>query len=403
MKPKQDGAKATGVINMFIDPENGFLNPALKDRDGGALYVPDGEKVTAVMGDIIAQSRDAVFVIGQDYHPANHISFMVNHPGVMEYRIEKFREFLAARGQDIPAGAALREAAQQPVHFFAPGQPPAAFPFPELVMDQDRNIIGLKEEDGRVRKVEVKTSSGRAPSEKDRGRVSRVTDEYFDKTFDAMRAEGELLSTQTLWTKHCVQGTESSLYPADMNLPQELKDKLAGDLLSRVVRHHDPATGNDFYVIRKGVDSEVDSYGIGVENDGETMTGAWDVFREIAQDMKKRGVEKVAVNGGGLAANFCVEFSLNNTADFLAGHFKMRGMDVEISYVPEISRGIPIPGGPDVPFSLDGVEERLKRSRGIRAASVQEVLAMSAGKKPQSGAARNRSRGAARKFPGLAG
>ena len=396
MKVKNINGVKTAIINMFIDPENGFLNPLLKDDRGGALYVPEGEKTSGLMGDIIAQSTGSTFILGQDYHPANHMSFMVNHPGVMEYRVGKFKEFLAANGQEIPEGDALYEAAQQPVHFFTEGEPPVPFHFPELVMDQNRNFIGFKEEDGRVRKVQVKTSSGQAPSEKDRGRVSKVTNEYFDKSFDEMRAEGQLLSTQTLWTKHCVQGTESSLYPADMNLPKELKEKLEGDLLSRVIHHHDAKTGNDFYVIRKGVDSEVDSYGIGVENDGETMTGAWDVFKEIAQELKKQGVENVVINGGGLASNFCVEFSLNNTADFLAGHFKMRGMDVEVNFVPEISRGIPIPGGPDVPFSLDGVEERLKQSRGIGTKSLNEVLAMSAPEKK----AQN---GASRKFPGLAG
>jgi nicotinamidase-related amidase len=386
MKLATQNGKKTAVINVFIDPERGFMDLSLTDLLGGVLYVPDGEKVTPKMGEIISKSRDTIFILGQDYHPANHISFMVNHPGVMEYRVEKFREFLADNGQAIPTEEKLYLQAQQPVHFFNGfDKPPVPFPFNEIVLDENRNIIGVKEDDGRIRAVEIKTSSGLAPSEKDRGRVSKVLDSYLDKTFDEYRAEGRLLSTQTLWTKHCVQGTDSSLYPADMNLPQELKEKLDGDLMSSTVYHRDPATGNEFHVIRKGAQSEVDSYGIGVENDGETMTAGWEVFRGIASNLKKLGCENVVINVGGLATNFCVEFSANNIADFLAGHFKMRNMDVEVNFVPEISRGIPIPGGAETPFSLDGAAERMKTSRNIGETTIERILSMTAPGKPQAG------------------
>ncbi len=367
----------TAIINIFIDPENGFLKIGLTDAQGGVLYVPFGEEVTPIMGDIIGSSRGSVFVLGQDYHPRNHISFMVNHPGIMEHRIEKFKEFLTAHGQPITEDAEeLYIQAQQPVHFFNGfDEPPELFPFPEIVLDENKNIMGLKEADGRIRQVRVETTSGLEPSEKDRGRVAKVLDEYHRKTFDQYRAENRLLSTQTLWTMHCVQGTESCLYPADMNLPKGLQEKLMGDLASMVIFHRDEATGNEFWVIRKGNNPEIDSYGIGVENDGETLTKGWEVFGEIAKRLKTLGCEQVIINGGGLATNFCTEFSLNNVADFLAGHFKMRGMEVKINFMPEISRGIPIPGGPETPFSLDGTEHRLKL-RGIDTISVAALMAM---------------------------
>ncbi|HYD18913.1 MAG TPA: hypothetical protein VEF76_10585 [Patescibacteria group bacterium] len=387
-------SKKSATINVFIDPERGFLDLSLTDDKGGVLYVPKGEEVTAKMGEIITQSRDTVFILGQDYHPDNHISFMVNHPGVMEYRVKAFRKFLAENGQPQPDAQALKLQAQQPVHFFNGfDNPPVPFPFEEIVFDENRHIIGLKEAGGRIRKVTVETSSGLAPSDKDRGRVTAVSDNYLDKTYDEFRAAGRLLSTQTLWTKHGVQGTESSLYPADMNLPKELQSKLNGDLMSRTIYHRDAATGNEFYVVRKGADSEVDSYGIGVENDGETLTGAWDVFRGVAQKFKQQGTEDVIINVGGLASNFCVEFSINNIVDFLAGHFKMRQMNVGVNFVPEISRGIPIPGGADDPFSLDGVEERLRTSRNVGTNDVAGILALTAAGKPQGPVSR--------KFPGL--
>lgn len=380
--------KKTAVINIFIDPQHGFLDLGMDDRSGGVLYVPEGERVAPLMGSIVAQSRGSIFILGQDYHPKNHISFMVNHPGLMADRVARFGEFLRRHGQPAMADkAALERAAQQPVHFFNGfDQPPAAFPFDEIVLDEKRNIMGLKEADGRIRKVRVETASGLAPDEKDRGRVTEVLDGYYGQTFDEYRAQGRLLSTQTLWIIHCVQGTQSSLYPAELNLPAGLTGKIEGDLMSPYIHHRDAATGNEFFVIRKGANSEVDSYGIGVENDGKTLTKAWEVFGDIAESLKAQGCEQVLIHCGGLATNFCTEFSLNNVADFLAGHFKMRGMTAQIDFVPEISRGIPVPGGAETPFSLAGTPARLQQ-RGIGTASVAAILGLQQARPPKAKAA----------------
>lgn len=372
-----DGSK-TAVMNIFVDPENGFSKFDIKDANGGCLYVPQGEQVTPIMGDIIRKSKGSIFIIGQDYHPRTHISFMVNHSGIMEFRMERFKDFLAAHDQTLPAtDEELYERCQQPVHFFnGLESPPTSFPFMEIVLDENRNIYGLKEADGRIRKVRVETSSGLEPNEKDRGRVTKVLDEYHRRTFDQQRAEGRLLSTQTLWTMHCVQGTESCLYPPDLGLPLGLQQKLAGDMASPVIYHRDEVSGNEFYVVRKGQNPELDSYGIGVENDGLTETAAFGLFKQLAKDLKRIGCQKVIINGGGLATNFCTEFSLNNVDDLLGGFFKMAGMRVKVNFVPEISRGIPIPGGIETPFSLAGTEERL-RQKGIEVVSVDEIIAMS--------------------------
>lgn len=372
----EKSSKKTAAINVFIDPQWGFSSPSIPAAQGGSLYVPGGEDVASKMGEIIANTRNGIFIIGQDYHPKNHISFMTNHPGVMEYRIEKYKKFLAEQGQPIPEGETLYEAAQQPAHFFNGfDHPPESFPFEEIVIDENDNIIGIKEADGRIRKVEVATEGGKAPSKDDRGRVSKVLDTYFDKTFDEYRAEGTLYHTQTLWTRHCEQGEQSSLYPDDMNLPKGLRDKLAGDLKSDVVSYTDPATGNEFHIIRKGARSEIDSYGIGVENDGEPLKSSWNLFSELSRKLKKQGVENVQFNVGGLATNFCTEFSINNIADYLSAPFKMKNMDVEINFIPEISRAIPIPGGPEVPFSADGAAERMRLTRGVGQISAQQIIA----------------------------
>ena len=369
--------KKTAVINVLIDPENGFLNPTLTAADGGALYVPDGEQVIDGMRQMIDESKGAIFILGQDYHPKNHISFMVNHPGIMKYRTEQFKEFLKEHNQPIPSDPAeLAIAAQQPVHFFnGYDNPPEAFPFPELVLDQNRNIIGMKELDGRIRLVDVKTSvTGREPSAADRGRVNNVRNDYLEKDFDTLRAEGTLLKTQTLWTEHCIQGKKSSLYPEELGLPHALTEQLEGDLASPTIYARDADTDNEFYVIRKGANSELDSYGIGMENDSKTLTSATEIFIQIAEELEAKGCEQVIINVGGLASNFCVEFSANNVDDLLKGHFRVRGMEPTINFVPEISRGIPIPGGPEVPFSSEGVAGRLAK-RGIDTTTLAEILA----------------------------
>lgn len=383
MKLFKHEGKKTAVINIFIDPENGFLKLGLNDRQGGVLYVPGGEEVAPAMGEIIESSRGSIFIIGQDYHPRNHISFMVNHPGVMDYRVEQFKKFLADNGQPEPESAEeLYTQAQQPVHFFNGfGNPPAEFPFPEIVLDENRNIFGLKEADGRIRQVRVETTSGLTPTAHDRGRVAKVLDAYHRKTFDQYRGEGRLLSTQTLWTMHCVQGTESCLYPDEMKLPKGLQDKLSGDLMAPTIYHRDAATDNEYYVIRKGKNSELDSYGIGVENDSKTFTPAFDVFGEIGDKLKSQGCEKVIINIGGLATNFCVEFSANNTKQLLAGLLEMRGMQTQINFVPDISRGIPIKGDEKVPFSLAGTEFRLA-ALGIGKTTVKDILALNPNTQP---------------------
>ncbi|MFM9890247.1 MAG: hypothetical protein ACKVOE_06360 [Rickettsiales bacterium] len=369
--------KKTAAVNVFIDPQWGFSSPGIPASKGGSLYVPGGEGAAEKMGEIIANTQNGIFIIGQDYHPKNHISFVTNHPGVMQYRIEQYKKFLAQHRQPIPPDAeTLYDAAQQPVHFFnSPDQPPVPFPFEEIVLDENDDIIGIKQADGRIRHVEVTTESGNAPSKSDRGRVSRVLDTYLEKTFDDYRAEGIIYHTQTLWTRHCEQGEQSSLYPESMNLPQGLRDKLSGDLKSDVVSYTDPTTGNEFHVIRKGSNSEIDSYGIGIENDMEPLPHSWNLFSELSRRLKKQGVHQVQFNVGGLATNFCTEFSINNIADYLSAPFKTKNIGVEINFVPEISHAIPIPGGAETPFSAEGAPIRMRESRGVGQISIADIIA----------------------------
>ena len=57
---------------ILVDIQNDFL-------PGGALAVPDGNKVIPVVN--LLQPLFPIVVATQDWHPANHRSFAANHPG----------------------------------------------------------------------------------------------------------------------------------------------------------------------------------------------------------------------------------------------------------------------------------------------------------------------------------
>lgn len=358
-------------IDVIIDAQGGFALLGLDAKRGGLLYVPGGEQIDAVIASTLENKRNSTIVLSQDFHPANHISFMINHPGIMEYRIKKFREFLIANKQPIPSGQdELAFAAQQPAHFFHGYEnAPTLFPFEEIVLDVDGNIIGLKEGD-KVRKVELDVAK---PTPNCIGRVKKVTDEYFEPNFDDIPGA----RTQTLWTQHCQQNTESSMFLPQISskLPQALLDLARRDSMSKDLEYFDETTGNTYYIVRKGINSERDSYGIGLENDKETETTAREVFGKIAKNLARQGVKKVNFNCSGLATNFCVEFSVNNIHDIVTGLFRYRGMETEVRLITDGCRGIPIPGGKDNPFSLEGAPLRMAEYReGTKLITAEEYI-----------------------------
>lgn len=57
---------------IIVDVQNDFV-------PGGALAVPEGDMVVDIINDL--QSRFALIVATQDWHPINHGSFAVNHKG----------------------------------------------------------------------------------------------------------------------------------------------------------------------------------------------------------------------------------------------------------------------------------------------------------------------------------
>jgi len=61
---------------ILVDIQNDFL-------PGGALAVPEGDKIIPVVNRLLAAFP--LVVATQDWHPANHGSFAANHPGKQPY------------------------------------------------------------------------------------------------------------------------------------------------------------------------------------------------------------------------------------------------------------------------------------------------------------------------------
>ena len=121
--------KKTAIINIIVDPQKGFHDFLLNMASGGNLYVPDGEKVIAPIGNLIANTENGIFIISNDWHTKDNIADMNNHPGVVEFR-----------------KAAIQAKGGNPEEY----QSPLAMAFSELVIDKNGFIIGLKGEDDKI-------------------------------------------------------------------------------------------------------------------------------------------------------------------------------------------------------------------------------------------------------------
>lgn len=149
---------------------------------------------------------------------------------------------------------------------------------------------------------------------------------------------------QTLWSDHCIQGTESALFVAPImaELPEDLNSLLRRSVSLPVLTDRDER-GNTFYVIRKGARTDLDSYGIATENDGVSTTSAPFVFNSIADRLKAARIKEADISIGGLATNFCVEFSHKDLYEYLVPMLNARGIETRVGLMADVSRGIPIP------------------------------------------------------------
>lgn len=198
-------------------------------------------------------------------------------------------------------------------------------------------------------------------------RLERGADEVY-----RVSEKGEL--AQTLWLDHCIQGTKSALFvePIMGELPEGLSRDLQRHISDPVMSETDER-GNTFHVIRKGVNSDLDSYGIATENDGIETTAAPAVFKIIARKLEAEDVTEANIYIGGLATNFCVEFSHKDIYQYLVPQLERRGIKAKVYFLTDISAGIPIfvPGGawPDLAAASDRMT-----SFGTNTATTEDVI-----------------------------
>jgi nicotinamidase-related amidase len=251
---------------------------------------------------------------------------MENHPGVMASRKDRLRA--AGYAEDKLDDLALDV---------------LTMPFDDIL---------LKEIDGKYRAVAFKSGNEwLAVDTDDDGYITKIRSEL---------ANPELIKNtvlQTLWRKHCVQGTESALFDDDImaELPTVVAEQVRNDTQLYCIQDYDQR-GNSYYVIRKGMNSHLDSYGIATENDGISKTVAPGVFKLLAQTLKIEDCNKANIYIGGLATNFCVEYSHNDVYKYLVPELQSHGIDFRVYFLKDISAGIPleVPGGawPDLDASF---------------------------------------------------
>jgi nicotinamidase-related amidase len=185
---------------------------------------------------------------------------------------------------------------------------------------------------------------------------------------------------QTLWPRHCIQGTESALFvdPIMAELPPGMVGQLKAAGTQPVLIGKD-ARGNQFHVVRKGMRRDLDSYGIATENDGVSKTAAPALFERMAAQFKADGIGKTLIGIGGLATNFCVEFSHADLYRELLPALKARGIESEIQILTDISHGIPAVtperNWPDLAAALDRMG-----SLGSRPSTTEDFLRGATGK-----------------------
>ncbi|MEI7649736.1 MAG: hypothetical protein WCJ47_08535 [Methanomicrobiales archaeon] len=175
----------------------------------------------------------------------------------------------------------------------------------------------------------------------------------------------ECVISQMMWLDHCVQGTPSALFVAPImaELPHHLMMALEAHFSGSVLYGRDDRQ-NSFFVVRKGTRPDLDSYGIATENDGISSTNAPAAFSMIAYDLQQKGVTDTNIYIGGLATNFCVEFSHKDVCKYLVPMLEQRGIKANVHLLTDISAAIPIaiPDG-----SWPDMASALKRMSAVRA------------------------------------
>ena len=130
---------------------------------------------------------------------------------------------------------------------------------------------------------------------------------------DEFRSEDGAIGP-VLWPNHCVQGTKGSEFHKTLKID-----------LARCI-------------IRKGININVDSYSVFLENDKETETG-------LAGYLKSLDINRIYICG--LALDYCCYFSAMDAVDF----------GFEVFFIFDLTKGIDLPPG-NISKSLGNMKKK---------------------------------------------
>ncbi len=141
---------------------------------------------------------------------------------------------------------------------------------------------------------------------------------------------------QVLWPDHCVQNTKDAAFHPDLRLAADTR------------------------VIRKGTNTDVDSYSAFLEVDKKSRP-RFDDDKTLADILKAEGKKTLVLCG--LAYDFCVGFSALDA--------KAEGFDVVV--VKNATRPVAIPTGPDT-STATAMDQQLKDAGVIVVDDIKELL-----------------------------
>ena len=99
LPPKKERAMR---VLLLVDVQNDFC-------PGGSLAVADGDQVVAVLNRMMREGDYDLIVATKDWHPRNHGSFAINHPGARDYDLGKLGDlpqvYWPAHGVQATPGA----------------------------------------------------------------------------------------------------------------------------------------------------------------------------------------------------------------------------------------------------------------------------------------------------------
>jgi len=318
----------TANVAFLVDPLKGFAKNNISTREGGCLPVPGGEEIGEPIARLIEHversDKPWFVVLAQDWHPKGHISFASSHKNL-------------ATNLDV------------------------------------YSTIYLHENGAHNRPIAAVQSGITFDIEADhRGHITRVR---YDRPHVAIPSDAV---QQILWPDHCIQGTRSAqvLEPIREVLPPTLTAQLEyPPYNSRNILRATGRQGHPYAVIRKGYDPLHDSYSLVKDNGGITETPARAYFEEMGKAMQVKGINKVNAHFGGLATDFCVDWSYEDTRAILPGILKKYGVEeVSFYFLPEISRGIS-------PENSQAVIARMA-TEGVEQRTIEDIIRGSISKRP---------------------